>query len=653
MARGKLLWEPDEERIRSANITGYARWLEREGKHFENYGELWRWSVDNLEEFWQSIWDYFRIRSEGSYRRVLSSRRMPGAKWFEGARLNFAEHVFAGRRKGPALISRSEDGELRTASWSEMERMTGSVAESLREMGVRPGDRVASYLPNSIEAAVAFLACASMGAVWSSCSPDFGAPSVVDRFAQVGPKVLFATEGYRYGGKAHDRAEALDTALSALPTVKRLVVVRKSSTPRRHGEVAWEEVSSARARLRFQRFPASHPLWILYSSGTTGLPKPLVHSTAGILLEHMKILSLHNDLKAGDRFFWFTTTGWMMWNYLLGGLLHGVTCVLYDGSPSYPDFNALWDVAEETGVSFMGASAAFISSCMKAEVAPAQTHRLSKLRGIGSTGSPLTADAFEWVYARVKEDVWLASISGGTDLCTPFVGGCPTLPVFSGEIQCRCLGAKVESFDEAGRAVIGKTGELVVTEPMPSMPVQMWGDKGGSRYRESYFGMFPGVWRHGDWIEITERGTCVIHGRSDATIKRMGIRIGTSELYRSVESMPEVADVLAVDLEGLEGRPVMFLFVATTPGVTFSGELSGRIRQKIAGDVSKRHVPDFVVHVRSVPRTLSGKRMEVPVKRIFEGGEVDRALNRGSMADPASVDEYVELAKRYRRDGKL
>jgi acetoacetyl-CoA synthetase len=383
------------------------------------------------------------------------------------------------------------------------------------------------------------------------------------------------------------------------------------------------------------------------------LPKPLVHGTVGILLEHMKILSLHNDLKQGDRFFWFTTTGWMMWNYLVGGLLHGTTCVLYDGSPSHPDMNALWDLAEETGISFMGASAAYVSSCMRAKIAPAQTHRLSKLRGVGSTGSPLSSEAFEWVYDHVKEDLWLASISGGTDLCTPFVGGNPTLPVYSGEIQCRCLGAKVESFDESGTSIIGRTGELVVTEPMPSMPIQMWGDKDGSRYRESYFGMFPGVWRHGDWIEITERGTCVIHGRSDATIKRMGIRIGTSELYRSVESMPEVADVLAVDLEGLEGKPVMFLFVVPVAGTPVDEELAERIRQKISDDLSRRHVPDFVIQVRSVPRTLNGKRMEVPVKRIFEGAEVDRALNRGSMADPASIEEYVELARKYRRDGKL
>ncbi|HYB45127.1 MAG TPA: acetoacetate--CoA ligase [Nitrososphaerales archaeon] len=653
MPRGKLLWEPDEERIRRANITAYVSRLAREGKQFGNYEELWRWSVDNLEEFWQSVWDYFNIISEGRYRRVLSSRSMPGAKWFEGARLNFAEHVFREKREGPAFIARSEDGRLRTTDWRELERMTGSVAEHLREMGVKPGDRVAGYLPNSIEAAVAFLACASVGAVWSGCSPDFGAPSVLDRFGQIGPKVLFAAESYTYGGKTHDRSEALDTILAALPTVKRLVVVGKGSGPSRRRESEWEDLASGSARLRFLRPRASHPLWILYSSGTTGLPKPLVHSTAGILVEHMKILALHNDLKKGDRFFWFTTTGWMMWNYLLGGLLHGTTCVLYDGSPSHPDMNSLWDLVEETGVSFMGASAAYVSSCMKAGIAPGETHRLSKLKGFGSTGSPLSSDAFEWVYGRVKEDLWLASISGGTDLCTPFVGGNPTLPVFSGEIQCRCLGAKVESFDESGRSIIGRTGELVVTEPMPSMPVQMWGDRDGSRYRESYFDMFPGVWRHGDWIEITERGTCVIHGRSDATIKRMGIRIGTSELYRTVESMPEVADVLAVDLEGLGGKPVMFLFVSPEPGTAVNGQLAARIKQKISDDLSRRHVPDFVVWVRGVPRTLNGKRMEVPVKRIFEGAEVDGTLNRGAMADPASIDEYVELARRYRRDGKL
>ncbi|MDV3244015.1 MAG: acetoacetate--CoA ligase [Nitrososphaerales archaeon] len=651
MPSGKLLWTPDHERVSRANITAYANWLGKRGMELESYADLWRWSVDNIEDFWQSIWDYFRVRHDGEY-KVLSSRKMPGAKWFAGARLNLAEHVFREKRAGPALIARSEDGELRTLSWSELEKMTGALSTNLMGMGVKKGDRVAAYLPNSAEAVVTFLACASIGAVWSSCSPDFGAPSVVDRFSQIRPKVLVGVEGYSYAGRWHDRNEALDSMLSALPSVKNVIVVRKKSQTNRRGEAEWADVASGRARLRFERVPSSQPLWVLYSSGTTGLPKPIVHGHAGILLEHLKELSLHNDLKAGDRFFWFTTTGWMMWNYLLGGLLHGATAVLYDGSPSYPDIHALWDLVEDTGVSFMGVSAAYVASCMKEGIAPGQSHDLTKLRGLGSTGSPLPAEGFEWVYAKVKEDIWLASISGGTDVCTAFVGGCPTLPVYSGEIQCRCLGAKVESFDEERRSVVEKVGELVVTEPMPSMPLYLWGDKDGSRYRESYFGMFPGIWRHGDWIEIKDRGSVVIFGRSDATIKRMGVRIGTSEIYRSVEAMPEVAESLAVDLEGLGGKPVMLLFVVPARGRRLDEELSARIREKVMRDLSPRHVPDMVVQVRSVPRTLNGKKLEVPVRRIFAGGR-EGTLNRDSLADPESIREYVELAERFRRDGKL
>ncbi len=653
MPAGKLLWSPDEDRIRRANVTEYTEWLRRRELRFGSYGELWKWSVENVEEFWQSIWDYFDVVHDGRYSKVLSSRQMPGAEWFKGTRLNFAEHILRTRQAGPALIARAEDGELRTVSWGELRKMTASLAANLKGMGAKKGDRVAAYLPNSVEAVVSLLACASIGAVWSSCSPEFGAPSVVDRLGQISPKILIAAEGYRYAGKWHDRNEALDSMLSALPTVKKVVVVRKTSERKRKGEVEWADAVSGRAKLEFERVPSTHPLWILYSSGTTGLPKPIVQGHAGILLEHLKELSMHNDLKAGDRFFWFTTTGWMMWNYLVGGLLHKATAVLYDGSPATPDMNALWDLVEETGVSFMGVSAAFINSCMKTGIRPRENHDLTRLTGLGSTGSPLSAEAFDWVYSNVKPDIWLASISGGTDVCTAFVGGCPTLPVYSGEIQCRCLGASVKSFDENGKSLVGHVGELVITAPMPSMPLYLWGDKDGSRYTESYFGMFPGVWRHGDWIELTARGTCVIFGRSDATIKRMGIRIGTAEIYRAIEGIHEVEDSLAVDLEGLGGKPVMLLFVVPKQGAMLDKELSERIKDKLRRDLSPRHVPDYVVPVASVPRTLNGKKLEVPVRRIFAGGRAEEVLNRDSLSDPTSVDEYIALAVRFRRDGKL
>lgn len=643
---GKVLWEPDSDWKRRANITGYSGWLERErGLSFGGYRELWEWSVDRLEDFWQSVADYFRVRFSGGYSAVLDSRRMPGASWFGGARLNYAEHVFAARNEAAAIVHVSEGGR-REVGWSELESRASALASHLREAGVVPGDRVAAYLPNVPESVISFLACASVGAIWSSCSPDFGVPSVLDRFRQIEPKVLVASQGYSYGGRYYDRSEAVAEIRDSLPSLKETIVVGGG----RGGRVAhakdWDEAAGGGGKLSFEQVEFSHPLWILYSSGTTGLPKPIVHGHGGILLEHMKALSLHNDIRKGDTFFWFTTTGWMMWNYLVSGLLLGATIVLYDGSPAFPDMNAIWDMAEKNGISFLGTSAPYIGSCMKAGIRPGETHRLGRLRGIGSTGSPLPPEGFEWVYERVKGDVWLASISGGTDLCTAFVGGCPVLPVLSGVIQCRCLGAKVESYGEDGRPRVGEVGELVITEPMPSMPPYLWGDRDGSRYRESYFEMFPGVWRHGDWIEIREDGGCVIYGRSDATIKRMGVRIGSSEIYRVVESLPEVADSLVVDIEGSGGGSRMLLFVVLTRGRVLDEGLKKRIAEKVRSDLSPRYVPDEIVEVRQIPKTLNGKKMEVPVKRVLMGVDPSVAFNRGSMANPEAMEQFIAMASR-------
>jgi acetoacetyl-CoA synthetase len=471
---------------------------------------------------------------------------------------------------------------------------------------------------------------------------------VLDRFTQIEPKVLFATDGYSYGGKWFDRTGAVSTITSALPSLRTVVGVQGGPEGTAiAGSVAWDDMVTGKESVEIESLPFDHPLWILYSSGTTGLPKPIVHGHGGILVEMLKGLSLHNDIRPGDRFFWFTTTGWMMWNHLIGGLLHGATIVLYNGSPSFPDMNSLWDLIEKTETTFMGGSAAYFSACMKADLTPGPSHELKRLRSMGSTGSPLSPEAFEWVYSAVKNDVWLASVSGGTDVCAPFVGGCPILPVYSGEIQCRALGAKVEAFDEQGQPVVGKVGELVLTEPLPSMPLFLWGDKDGSKYRESYFSFFPGVWRHGDWIEITKRGTCIIYGRSDATIKRLGVRIGTSEVYRAVESIPEVAESMAVELErpGEEGELV--LFVTLAPGRKLDPELDSKIRGRIRSDLSPRHVPDKVIEAPAIPKTLSGKKLEVPVKRILMGGDPSRVVNRDSLADPGAVDFYVELAKRW------
>ncbi len=646
----EVLWEPTAKTKKQANITHYLEWLASRDLHFREYEELRRWSVGELEKFWESIWEYFDVRAIKPYSKVLSRRKMPGARWFAGAELNYAENVLGEKDHGdPAIICAGEDGKISEVTWQELRTRTSSVAASLTEMGVRKGDRVSAYLPNIPEAVVAFLACASIGATWASCSPDFGAPSVIDRLEQIDPMVLIAVDGYKYGGRWFDRLPVLREIQNGLPTLKRTIIVSKGEREFRGGGLRdltmWEDLPRASSEATFEPVPFDHPLWVLYSSGTTGLPKPIVHGHGGILLEHLKVLSLHNDLTAADRFFWFTSTGWMMWNYLVGGLLLGSTIVLYDGSPGFPDLDVLWRLADSSKMTFFGTSAAYINSCMKAGLRPGETNRLKQLRGVGSTGSPLSREGFRWVYG-VKRDVWLASISGGTDLCTAFVGGCPTLPVYSGEIQCRCLGADVHSFDERGKPVVGQVGELVLTSPMPSMPLFFWGDPDGRRYRESYFEMFPGVWRHGDWVEITERGSCIIYGRSDATLKRMGVRMGTSEIYRVVEALPEVADSLAVDLEGLEGRSYMPLFVVLSRGARLDEALKKKIRQKISEEISPRCVPDEIFAVPEIPRTLSGKKLEVPIKKILLGAEPTSALSRDSLSNPDSIDRFVEVAKR-------
>jgi acetoacetyl-CoA synthetase len=629
--------------------------LRGEGLQFNNYSELWSWSTTHLEGFWESVWQFNEIISSQDYKRVLSSVKMPGAKWFEGARLNYAEHVFRNHSTDrPALVAKREATEADEITWNELRTKTGALAWALAKAGIRRGDRVAAYLSNVPEAVIGLLACASIGAVWSSCSPDFGAPSVIERFKQIEPAILLANDGYDYDGKYYDRLGPLSVIQSALPSLKKTVIIpARSSNQRRVGNsVFWDEFLETNSNLSFDRVPFDHPLWVVYSSGTTGLPKPIVHGHGGILLEHLKILSLHNDIKPGDRFFWFTTTGWMMWNYLVSGLLLGATIVLYDGSPGRPDMNSLWELAEETRMTYLGASAAYVSSCMKTEIRPGDTFDLRALKGFGSTGSPLTEGGFRWIYRFAKRDIWLASISGGTDVATAFVGGCPILPVFAGEIQCRCLGAKVESFDENGRSTLNNVGELVVTAPMPSMPLYFWGDKDGKRYRESYFETFPAVWRHGDWIEITDRGSCIIYGRSDATLKRMGVRIGTSEIYRIVESIPEVVDSLVIDLEGLGGRSYMPLFIVTKKGTPLDKKLSEEIKLRIRNDLSPRYIPDRIFQVSALPRTLNGKKLEVPVRKIFLGMDPSKALNRDSVDNLDALENLILIAKQIREDIK-
>jgi len=653
ISEGSLLWEPSEQRKTQANITRYLHWLkEKKGLDFGSYDPLWHWSVTHLEDFWGSIWDYFQVRAHQPYQKVLGERRMPGAKWFVGAQLNYAEHALQRRDQQPAVLWGGENQQLRTMTYAELYRQTASVAANFRELGVQKGDRVAALLPNIPQTLVAFLATASLGAVWSSCSPEFGVRSVVERFHQIRPRLLLAVDEYHYKGKAYGCLEAVAEIQRTLPSLETTVLVPHSENSPPLGKLSnarlWERLLSREDPLVFEQVPFDHPLWLLYSSGTTDLPKPIVHGHGGILLEHLKELSFHLDLSSKDRFFWFTTTGWMMWNFLVSGLLVGATLVLYDGSPAYPDMGSLWRFAEQTGTTYFGTSASYIQSCVKSGINPAREFNLNSLTGLGSTGSPLSPEGFAWVYERVKEDLLLGSLSGGTDVCTPFVGPSPLLPVHAGEIQCRQLGARVESFDSNGEALVNEVGELVVTEPMPSMPIFFWDDTDDRRYRESYFQDFPGAWRHGDWIKMTPRGSCVIYGRSDSTLNRGGIRMGTSEFYRIVEKLPEVLDSLVVDIGHLGENKRLFLFVVLQDGIELDQSFVDHINEVISQELSPRHHPDEIYQVAEVPRTLSGKKLEVPVKRILSGIPVEEALSKGALANPEAMRFFTDLAAQLR-----
>ena len=659
-AEGTLLWEPSEGLKENANITRYMRWLaEEKSREFESYQDLWEWSVTDLEGFWASIWEYSDVQASKPYEKVFGgasgSREMPGTEWFPGAELNYAEHAF--RNAGepldePAVLHRSEIRPLSRVSWRELRDKTAALAAGLKNLGVGRGDRVVAYAPNVPEALIAFLACASIGAIWSSSSPDFGAGSVVDRFAQIEPKVLLAVDGYRYGGKDYDRVEILARLQKEIPSLEKTVVIPYLNGEPETGDlrdvVLWADLIAEQegAELEFEQVPFDHPLWVLYSSGTTGLPKAIVQGHGGILMEHLKKLYLHMDLSPEDKFFWFTTTGWMMWNVVVSGLLSGSTILLYDGNPGHPDLNVLWEFAEETGMTCFGTSASYLTSCMKGGIEPARDFDLSALKSIGSTGSPLPPEGFDWVYGQVKEDLWLFSTSGGTDLCTAFVGGCPLLPVRTGELQCRSLGAKVEAYDAEGRPVIGEVGELVITEPMPSMPLHLWNDPDGERYRESYFDAYPGVWRHGDWIKVKPDGSAVIYGRSDSTINRGGVRMGTAEIYRAVDRVEEVQDSLVVDIQKPNGDPFMPLFVVLKEDRELDDELEKKIKKSIRENTSPRHVPNEVLRVTDLPRTLNGKKVEVPVKKILSGTPPEEAVSKDSLHNPESLDFFVEYAER-------
>jgi acetoacetyl-CoA synthetase len=641
MAPPEMLWQPPSD-VRARTRAGdYLRWLaEHRGRSFADYDELWQWSVDDLAGFWGSVWEYFELGPPPA--TVLPEQRMPGARWFPDVSLNYAEQALRlskRREDDVVVIARSQTRGPSTLTVAELRDAVARARVGLRRLGVGRGDRVAAYLPNIPEAVIGLLATASLGAIWSSCAPEFGTRSVVDRFRQIEPKVLLTIDGYRYGDHEIDRREEVAQIRAALPSLASVVSVPYLGSGV-DDATSWSDLLAQTDALVFESVPFDHPLYILYSSGTTGLPKPIVHGHGGILLEHLKIHALHHDLGAADRFFWFTTTGWMMWNYLVSGLLVDASIILFDGSPAHPSLDALWQLADETAMTYFGTSAPYLMSCRKAGLEPGATFDLSGLRGMGSTGAPLPAEGFRWVYSSVGSSLQLQSVSGGTDVCTAFVGGSPLVPVWAGEISCRHLGCRVESFTPDGTPVIGEQGELVISAPMPSMPVSFWNDPTGSRYREAYFADFPGVWRHGDWITITSRGSCVISGRSDATLNRGGVRVGTAEFYAVVEAFPEIVDSVVVHLEE---QDELVLYVTLVADAVLSDDLLARLRSMLRRELSPRHVPDRIVAIPGVPRTLSGKKLEVPLKRILTGTAPEVACSRGSLANPEALDAFVAL----------
>ncbi|HEX6968058.1 MAG TPA: acetoacetate--CoA ligase [Micromonosporaceae bacterium] len=650
---GEILWTPPADVRETSRIGDYLRWLhDHRGLDLADYDALWQWSVTDPAAFWRTIWDYFAVIAHEAPTATMSGLAMPGTRWFPGATLNYAENVL--RMPGladddPVVIGHSQTRPPVTLTAARLRDEVRRVRAGLMRLGVSRGDRVAAYAPNIPETYVLMLATASLGAIFSSCAPEFGTRSVTDRWQQTEPKVLVAVDGYRYGDKPIDRAAEVKAIRAALPSVEHTVALPYLNRDAAlfDGALAWADLAAETDEpLEFEAVPFDHPLYVLYSSGTTGLPKPIVHGHGGILLEHLKMLALHHDLGPGDRFFWFTTTGWMMWNYLISGPAVGSAIVLFDGNPGHPDLGALWRLAAETGTTFFGTSAPFLLACRKAGVVPKDLADLTKLRGLGSTGAPLPAEGFTWVYENVSDTLQLQSLSGGTDVCTGFVGGVPLVPVRAGEISCRCLGAKVEAYSGDGRPVIGELGELVITAPMPSMPVGFWNDPDGRRYREAYFDVFPGVWRHGDWITINERGGCVITGRSDATLNRGGVRLGTAEFYSVVEGLDEVLDSVVIHLEDPEGGAgELLLFVVLADGLELDDELRKKIARELRDSLSPRHVPDEIYQVRAVPRTLSGKKLEVPVKRILTGTPIQSAAAAGALTNPESLAAFARLAE--------
>jgi acetoacetyl-CoA synthetase len=661
---GDLLWTPSKARRERSRVRRYMQWLEEHrGLRLDSYDELWRWSVTDLESFWHSIWDYFGIQASAPFTRVLGRRSMPGAEWFPGARLNYAGYILSRERpEATAIISVREGESLQRMSWTTLGDQVRILATQLRRMGVQPGDRVAAVLPNAPQAAIATLATAGIGAIWSCCGPDFGTKGVLERFRQLSPKVFFYVDAYQYGGKHYDRSAELREIRRGLDSVQHSIRVPHAANDKQAmpaGVRCWDELMDqpriAPADFACEQVAFDHPLWILFSSGTTGLPKPIVHGHGGILLEHLKHLHFNYEATRGDPLFFFTTTSWMIWNFLLSSLAADVIPVLYDGNPAYPGPDALWKVIEESGATLFGTSPSYIDLQRKAGIVPGQRFDLNRLESVTLAGSPVSAECMQWIYEHVKADLWVASGSGGTDCCTGFVSGVSMLPVYAGEIQARALGCAAFAFDEQGREIIDEVGELVITQPMPSMPVKFWDDPNDNRYRESYFDVYPGIWRHGDFVRFNRRGGVYVLGRSDSTLNRQGIRIGTAEIYRSLAQLVEIDDALIVNLDLPGGKFFMPLFVKLRDGRLLDESLSRRIATQLRRDYSPRHVPDKIYQVLDIPYTLTGKKLEVPIRRILMGADPDQAANRAALRNPSSLDYFIDYAKNqsdYARGGE-
>ncbi|PTR31405.1 acetoacetyl-CoA synthetase [Rhodococcus sp. OK519] len=641
-------WVPSDADVDGARITDFARWVERRtGLTLPDYRALWEWSVDDLGAFWQSVWDYFDVESATDPGPALAVDTMPGAVWFPDARLNYVEQVVRNARGDrPAVVYENEAGDHEAIDWAELLRQTGALAATLRSLGVEPGDRVVGYLPNVPEAIVAFLATASLGAVWAACGQDYSAPAALDRLGQLEPTVLIAADGYRFGGREHPRTDEVERLRAGMPTLAATVLVSRLRNDAVEGALGWLQATAGDAALEPVPVPFDHPLWIVFSSGTTGLPKGIVHGHGGVLLEHLKAVALQMDIGAEDTFFWYTSPSWMMWNFQVAGLLAGATIVCYDGSPAYPAQDRLWESAARLGVTVLGTSPGYVLACQKAGVVPVKDHDLRALRAVGITGSTLPASSSWWLSENVGAHVPVVSISGGTDVVSAFVGGARITAVWPGELSAPYLGVALDAFDESGRPVRGDVGELVITRPIPSMPVGFWNDPDGARYRASYFDTFPGVWRHGDWISITARGGVVMHGRSDSTLNRNGIRMGSADIYQAVERLPEIAEALVIGAERSDGGYWMPLFVVLADGFELDDALRERIRAAIREQVSPRHVPDEIVAAPGIPHTRTGKKLEVPIKRLFQGGDAGRVVDRSAVDDPGLIDWFARFGTR-------